>query len=74
MISGQFAENIIPVEIKLSKTPSPAMAEPVMRIKRTFDKLPLRDGFLISLAEKSLQLTTGMKAVTLGGFLKNAGG
>ncbi len=63
-------QELIPVEIKLSKTPAPAMAAPVMRIKKTFDKLPLRDGFLVSLSEKSIQLTTDVKAVPLDDFLK----
>lgn len=63
-------QELIPVEIKLSKTPTPVMAAPVMRIKETFDKLPLRDGFLVSLSEKSIQLTTDVKALPLDGFLK----
>jgi hypothetical protein len=46
------------------------MAGPVTRIRKTFDKLPLRDGFLVSLSEKSIQLTVDVKAVPLDGFLK----
>jgi predicted AAA+ superfamily ATPase len=63
-------QELIPVEIKLSKTPSPAMAGPVTRIKKTFDQLPLRDGFLVSLSERSIQLTVDVKAVPLNVFLK----
>ncbi|MDO9288844.1 MAG: ATP-binding protein [Thermodesulfovibrionales bacterium] len=63
-------QELIPVEIKLSKTPTPVMAKPVVRIKETFDKLPLRDGFLVSLSEKSIQLTADVKALPLDGFLK----
>lgn len=63
-------QELIPVEIKLSKTPSPAMAASVTRIKKTFDKLPLKDGFLVSLSEKTMQLTTDVKAMPLDDFLK----
>jgi len=63
-------QELIPVEVKLSKTPSPAMAAPIMQMKKIFSKLPLRDGFLLSLSEKTIQLTTEVKALPLDDFLK----
>ena len=59
MLIEKSYQQLIPVEIKLSKIPTPAMAQPVMRIRKTFDKLPLKEGFLVSLSEKpsSLRLT-----------------
>jgi hypothetical protein len=46
------------------------MAAPIMQMKKTFSKLPLRDGFLLSLSEKTIQLTTEVKALPLDDFLK----
>jgi len=63
-------QELISVEIKISKTPAPAMAAPLIRLKKTFDKLPMRQSFLVSLSERSIQLATDVKAVPLDVFLQ----
>lgn len=48
---------LLPVEIKLTKTPKPAMAENINKIQNIFPKMIFQKGKIVSLSETKLPLT-----------------
>jgi hypothetical protein len=70
LLIAKSYQELIPVEIKLSKTPSPAHGWACYAHKKDLRQLPLRDGFLVFLSKKSIQLTVDVKAVQVDVFLK----
>jgi predicted AAA+ superfamily ATPase len=63
-------ETVMPVEIKLNKTPSMRMGSNISRFKELFSKLKIHDGRILSLTEKSTPLSRDISAVTLDDYLK----
>lgn len=63
-------ETVMPVEIKLNKTPSMRMGSNISRFKELFSKLKIQDGRILSLTEKSTPLSRDISAVTLDDYLK----
>lgn len=64
LVERSFTE-LMPVEVKLNKTPSVAMAAPVARIRSLFPELPLTDGHLVSLSDTNRPLAPGMSITPL---------
>ena len=56
---------LIPVEIKLTKTPAPHLARTLTAFRETFAPLGPAQGLLLSLADQSRQLTRDVTSVTL---------
>ena len=48
---------LVPFEIKLSKSPNPAMAKPIHHFKRQFSKLNIGEGMLISLVGEKFRIS-----------------
>ena len=63
-------ETVMPVEIKLNKTPSVRMGSNIFRFKELFSKLKIHNGRVLSLTEKSTPLSRDISAVTLDDYLK----
>lgn len=62
------AGELVPVEVKLTKTPMPALAKNIAAFRELFAQLSPVPGLLVSLAEKSRQLSRDATAVTLDDF------
>lgn len=56
---------LIPVEIKLSKTPTPQQARTLASFRASFAQLDPKPGLLLSLADQTRQLTREVTAVTM---------
>ncbi|HDL17918.1 MAG TPA: ATP-binding protein [Bacteroidetes bacterium] len=61
---------IIPVEIKLSKTLNTGMANPIERFIKLFPALNIQSGIIVSLADETIPLTRHITALSLESFLK----
>jgi len=61
---------LIPVEIKLTKTPMPALARTLTAFRELFSQLSPAPGLLLSLSEESRPLTREVTAVTLNDYLE----
>jgi uncharacterized protein len=61
--------NVIPVEIKLNKTPSVSLAAPLEKFSSAFPKITPAGSILLSLADRTIQLTREVTAVSLKDFL-----
>lgn len=61
---------LLPVEIKLSKTPAPKQARTLTTFRESFAGLNPAPGLLLSLADESRPLTREVTAVTLDEYLK----
>lgn len=66
------ARSILPVEIKLSKTPSPAMGANIAGFRKLFSLLDINimDGLVVSLTDKTMPLSRGLMAVTFDGYIR----
>ncbi len=73
IIERSFQE-LIPVEIKLNKTPGVSMAGNIIKLKRLFNGLSFSDGFILSLAEKSVPLKDDVSVITLEDYLEKIRG
>lgn len=66
------SRSILPVEVKLNKTPSPAMGTNISRFRKLF--LPLNinvlNGLIVSLSDKTMPLSRELTAVTFDGFIQ----
>jgi hypothetical protein len=60
---------LIPVEIKLTKTPTPQLARTLAVYRESFARLAPAPGLLLSLAEQTRPLTREVTAVTLDDYL-----
>ena len=60
-------------EIKLTKTPKPAMAGNLVRFKDLFPKLNIKSGKILSLAEENFQFTKDVGIQNLDGYLEALG-
>lgn len=59
---------LIPVEIKLSKTPAPQQARTLTSFRESFAQLNPAPGLLLSLADQTRPLTREVTAVTLADY------
>ncbi|MEI6208906.1 MAG: ATP-binding protein [Desulfuromonadales bacterium] len=65
---------LVPVEIKLTKTPSPQQARTLTAFRESFAQLAPAPGLLLSLAEQNRPLTREITAVTLDDYLQRLAG
>lgn len=56
---------IIPIEIKLTKTPTTEMVSPIKRLKDIFDKLSIKEGYLVNLSDKKIKISADVMSVGL---------
>ena len=56
---------LVPVEIKLNKTPAMGMAAPISRLRSLFTDLPFADGYLVSLSDDARPLSPGVTIIPL---------
>jgi predicted AAA+ superfamily ATPase len=69
LIEASF-ETLLPIEMKLSKTPSLSMGSNISRFKKLFSRLKISDGRIVSLAEESTPLSSDVSVVTLDDYLQ----
>jgi len=65
---------LIPVEIKLTKTPIPQQARTLVSFRESFAQLDPKPGLLLSLADQTRQLTREVTAVKLDDFFERLEG
>lgn len=65
---------IMPVEIKLNKTPSLSMGASILRFKKLLPSINFEDGIILSLTEKNTSLTRDLHAFTFETYLKELAG
>jgi predicted AAA+ superfamily ATPase len=65
LLIEKSAVSLIPVEIKLTKTPTPQLAKNIVTFRDTFAKLDPAPGLLLSLADETRPLTREVTAVTM---------
>jgi predicted AAA+ superfamily ATPase len=70
LLIEQSAGSLIPVEIKLTKTPTPQLAKNITVFRETFAQLDPAPGLLLSLADETRPLSREVTAVTLDEFFK----
>ena len=69
IIEKQF-QKIIPIEIKLNRTPKPGMAGNMERFRNTFSKLDIQKGLIVSLTEKTFPLNRNTTAINFFEYLE----
>lgn len=69
LIEGE-AQSLIPVEIKLSKTPSIGMGSNISRFRNLFSAFDIRKGFIVSLTEQTVPLSKELTAITFDDYMK----
>lgn len=65
LLIEQSAGELLPVEIKLTRTPTPPMAKNIATFSATFAQLGPQPGLLLSLAGENRRLSRAVTAVTL---------
>lgn len=58
------AQALVPVEIKLNKTPSVGMGANIAQIRKLLPALDIQKGLLVSLSEKNTPLSSDLTAIT----------
>ena len=58
-------QNLVAVEIKLSRTPSPSMRSNLVRFGKLFNKLNISQSFLVSLSEESFPMGDDVVSLSL---------
>ena len=64
---------LIPVEIKLTKTPMPQLARTLTAFRESFAKLNPAPGLLLSIVDQTRQLTREVMAITLDDYFERLG-
>lgn len=64
-------QNLVAVEIKLSRTPSPSMRFNLVRFRKLFNKLNISRSFLVSLSEESFPMGDDVVSLSLDQMLGN---
>lgn len=64
------ARSLLPVEFKLSRTPSLHMGANISRFRKLYSPLNIRKGLVISLTNKNIPLSSEITSVTLDDFLE----
>jgi len=57
-------QTLIPVEIKLNKTPSLAMGSNISRFRKLFDRFDIKKGMIVSLTEESVPFSKDLVSLT----------
>ena len=70
LLIERAARSLIPVEIKLSKTPSMGMGTNISRFRNLFSAFDIGKGFIVSLAEHTIPLSRELTAITFDDYLK----
>jgi len=70
LIIEKSARSLIPVEIKLSKTPSLGMGSSISRFRNLFPAFDIGKGFIVSLSEKTIPLSRELTVITFNDYLK----
>lgn len=60
---------VIPIEIKLTKTPTTEMVSPIKRAKEIFNKLEFQEGYLVNLSDKRIKLSSDVSSLSLDALL-----
>lgn len=63
------ARSLIPVEIKLSKTPSLGMGSNIARFREIFSSLDIQKGFIVSLTDQTTLLRADLTAITFDDYI-----
>jgi len=66
-------QTLIPVEFKMTKTPSPAMGTAISRFRKLFADWNIKPGMIVSLVDQSIPLSDTLSATTLLDFLATLG-
>ncbi|MFC1617070.1 ATP-binding protein [Candidatus Margulisiibacteriota bacterium] len=61
--------DIIPIEIKLSKTPKREMGKNISSLKELFPKLNFKKGYLLCLSDKTFSLNNDVDVITFSDYL-----
>lgn len=64
------AKSLIPVEIKLTKTPSIGMGANISRFRNLFPAIDIKKGVIVSLAEQTIPISRELTAITFNDYLK----
>lgn len=64
------AQSLIPVEIKLSKTPSVSMGSNIVRFRELFLAFDIQKGLIVSLTGETIPLSSGITAITFDDYLR----
>ncbi|MBF0117514.1 MAG: ATP-binding protein [Desulfobacterales bacterium] len=70
LIEESFGQ-VVPVEIKLNKTPSLSLAMPLVKFSENFPQINSNKPVLLSLIDHSISLTRDVTAISLEDFLRN---
>ncbi len=62
-------QTLIPVEIKLNKTPSLAMGSNISRFRKLFDRFDIKKGMIVSLTEESVPFSKDLVSLTMDDYL-----
>lgn len=65
LLIEQSFQNLVAVEIKLSRTPSPSMRSNLVRFGKLFNKLNITRSFLVSLSEESFPMGDDVVSLSL---------
>jgi len=74
LLIEQAFKTLVPVEIKLQKTPHVSMGSNIVRFKEIFSDLVVTEGIIISLTDKSTSLQAGVSAIPFDDYLKRIAG
>lgn len=72
LLIEKSARSLIPIEIKLSKTPSLGMGSAISRFRNLFSAFNIGKGFIVSLTEQTIPLNRELTAITFDDYLKEA--
>ena len=64
------ARTVIPVEFKISKTPSLGMGANIARFRNLFSGIKLQKGLLVTMSDRTVPLAAGLTAITVDDYLK----
>jgi predicted AAA+ superfamily ATPase len=74
LLIEQAFKTLVPVEIKLQKTPHVSMGSNIVRFKEIFSDLVVTEGIIISLTDKSMPLQAEVSAIPFDDYLKKIAG
>ncbi len=63
------AGSLIPMEIKLTKTPSTGMGSGISRLRKVFSGLHIKSGVIVSLTEETVPVSSELTAITFDDYL-----
>ncbi len=72
LLIGKEPNELIPFEIKLTKTPNAKMSENIHRFKKLLPQLKIERGHLLSLSEENWSLSQEVKLKPFKNYLASA--